>query len=66
MREFAMTPVFDRLWNELGLDDDGLRDLQSHLVSSPFSGDVIRETGGTRKIRLALSNIGKSGGIRVI
>jgi len=61
-----MTPVFDKLWGEMGLDDEDLRSLQSHLIENPYWGDIMRETGGARKVRFALSNIGKSGGIRVI
>jgi len=65
-REFIMTPVFDRLWEELGLGDNELRVLQSQLVENPLSGDIIKETSGARKARFALSNTGKSGGLRII
>ena len=65
-REFIMTPVFDRLWEKLGLGDNELRVLQSQLVENPLSGDIIKETSGARKARFALSNTGKSGGLRII
>jgi hypothetical protein len=61
-----MTPVFDRLWNDMGLSDEDLRQLQNMLLKNPFIGDIIQGTGGARKIRSALPNIGKSGGIRII
>ncbi|MCL2499097.1 MAG: type II toxin-antitoxin system RelE/ParE family toxin [Defluviitaleaceae bacterium] len=61
-----MTPVFDRLWIEQGLNDDDLRELQSKLIVNPFVGDIMKETGGARKTRFALSNTGKSGGLRII
>jgi len=61
-----MTPVFDKLWKSVKLNDDNLRELQTHLIKYPHSGDVMQGTGGARKIRYALFNIGKSGGVRVI
>ena len=65
-REFIMTAVFDRLWNGLGLTDEALRNFQSKLIMNPVAGDVIQGTNGARKIRFALPNTGKSGGIRII
>ena len=65
-REFIMTPVYDKLWDRLELTDDDLRDLQIILMTNPAAGDIIRGTGGARKIRFALFGTGKSGGIRVI
>ena len=66
-REFIMTPVFDRQWRDAGLDDDDLQTLQSHLLDNPYAGDIVRETGGARKVRFAaVLNSGKSGSIRVM
>jgi hypothetical protein len=48
------------------MDDEGYSALQSHLARHPDSGDVIRGTGGIRKIRWAGSGRGKRGGLRVI
>jgi len=61
-----MTAVFDKLWEDLGLNDDDLRDLQNKLIENPYTGDVIQGTSGARKIRYALNNTGKSSGIRII
>ena len=61
-----MTPVFDKLWDDMGLSDENLRELQNILLKNQFAGDIIQETGGARKIRFASPNIGKSGGVRVI
>jgi hypothetical protein len=36
------------------------------IAASPDGGDLIRETGGLRKRRIALPGRGKSGGARVI
>lgn len=48
------------------LSDDEQRELQNHLIEYPDDGDVIKGTGGIRKIRWGAKGKGKSGGIRVI
>lgn len=50
------------------LDDDEYRQLQTELMSNPEKGDVIRHTGGLRKVRCKDSRRqkGKRGGLRVI
>ena len=40
--------------------------LQTALMLRPDAGDLIRGTGGLRKIRWALPGIGKRGALRVI
>lgn len=65
-RTFIEVPTFSRKWKELGLTDDNLRELQKILLNNPQAGDVVRGTGGLRKIRIPLENIGKRGGGRVI
>ena len=65
-REFVMTEWFDSSWKEQRLSDEHLRSLQGELLRDPDCGDVIRETGGFRKMRYALPGGGKSGGLRVI
>lgn len=66
-REFIMTPVFDRLWGDMGLNDNNLRELQAQLITRPHHGDIITGTSGARKTRYAaILNTGKSGGTRVI
>ena len=37
-----------------------------YLARTPKAGDLIRETGGIRKLRWKRGNSGKSGGVRVI
>lgn len=46
--------------------DEELRALQRFLLVTPTAGDVIRGTGGLRKLRWAASGRGKRGGARVI
>ena len=65
IRTFIELPLFTRRWKEIGLDDDELQRLQIMLLKNPESGPVIEGTGGIRKVRFAIENRGKSGGIRV-
>jgi hypothetical protein len=66
LREFICTGEFDKCWTALGLDDEDLKDLQNELLGNPQAGDVIKKTGGARKIRIAAKGHGKRGGARVI
>ena len=65
-REFVEIELFTRTWNALKLSDDELRDLQEFLLADPKAGDLIRGTGGARKVRIAFQGQGKSGAGRVI
>ena len=50
----------------MGLNDDDLRRLQEELLSDPKVGEVMRGTGGVRKMRFAFQKRDKSGSVRVI
>jgi len=63
--EFIETSLFTKLIYDY-LSEDEYLGLQVHLLQHPESGDVIRGSGGVRKIRWAAQGKGKSGGIRVI
>ena len=65
-RTFIHLKIFDKNWNRLGLTDIDLQDLQKALSENPEAGDLIQGTGGLRKLRFALPNRGKSGGVRVL
>jgi len=65
-RVFLETQVFSKRWNELGLNDDDLLELQKLIMKNPKVGDIIQGTGGLTKLRFALPNTGKSGGVRVL
>ena len=41
-------------------------ELVFYVASNPEAGDIMRETGGVRKLRWAAKGKGKSGGVRVI
>ena len=62
---FVETPVFTKQITSL-LDDADYRQLQVTLALKTRTGDIIRGSGGLRKIRWAVRGRGKSGGIRVI
>ena len=40
--------------------------LQEFILKNPEAGDIIRGTGGLTKLRFALPDTGKSGGVRVL
>lgn len=42
------------------------QDIVNYLAAFPKSGDLIKGTGGVRKLRWARGGRGKSGGVRVI
>lgn len=48
------------------LDDDSYAALQAFLSAHPDAGDIIRGTGGIRKVRWISRGRGKRGGSRVI
>ncbi len=59
------TRIFTRRIKDLMSDDD-YRELQETLVNRPDMGNVIKGTGGLRKVRWKRGGSGKSGGVRVI
>jgi mRNA-degrading endonuclease RelE of RelBE toxin-antitoxin system len=62
---FIETPIFTKEVQKY-LPDEHLRRLQAVIMLRPESGDLIKESGGLRKIRWSLPGSGKRGGIRVI
>ena len=64
-REFIHGKKFDEQWENLGLNDDDLKDLQKILLENPKIGSVMRGTGRLRKMRYAYGNRGKSHSARV-
>ena len=64
---FIELPSFQRLRAEY-LNDAAYRELQEELMKNPEAGDVIKGTGGLRKVRYADEKRGKGkrGGLRVI
>jgi mRNA-degrading endonuclease RelE of RelBE toxin-antitoxin system len=62
---FKETLLFTRQAADL-LSDEELNAMQWSLMANPESGDLIRGSGGLRKLRWAGSGRGKRGGLRVI
>ncbi len=62
---FRETTTFTRQITTL-LSNDDLSALEWDLMAQPDRGDLIRGSGGLRKIRWAGSGRGKRGGLRVI
>ncbi len=65
MCTFIETQLFTRLISEY-LTDDEYAALQVYLVANPEAGDVVRGSGGVRKLRWNVFGRGKRGGLRVI
>ena len=62
---FIESAIFTRQVREL-LTDEEYAGLQWYLALYPNAGQVIRDTGGLRKLRWATGSRGKRGGIRAI
>jgi mRNA-degrading endonuclease RelE of RelBE toxin-antitoxin system len=65
MLVFLETKLFTRLADEY-LSDNALSRLQVHLNENPGAGDIIRGSGGVRKLRWGAAGRGKRGGFRII
>jgi len=62
---FIETAHYSRIVAEY-LSDEEYGELQAHLMDRPDAGDIIKGTGGIRKIRWSAHGKGKRGGVRVI
>lgn len=62
---FVETPIFTKQIKAL-LSDEDYGAFQRALADNPQAGQVISGTGGLRKVRVAATSHGKSGGARVI
>lgn len=62
---FIETTIFTKLLPKY-LNDDEYRALQWYLLVYPDAGDIVRGSGGVRKVRWAPEGQGKSGGIRIM
>lgn len=62
---FIEAPLFTRLLADY-LGDDEYAALQAVLAMRPDAGDLIKGSGGIRKLRWASRGRGKRGGLRVI
>jgi hypothetical protein len=58
------TPTYLAVANKLFSEEE--RAIVALVAADPECGDVIRGTGGFRKVRVARKGMGKSGGARVV
>ncbi|MBX7235982.1 MAG: type II toxin-antitoxin system RelE/ParE family toxin [Caldilineales bacterium] len=62
---FIETPLFTKLVSDY-LSDEEYAELQQVILLRPEAGTVIPGSGGLRKLRWAVGQQGKRGGLRVI
>lgn len=62
---FVETRLFTRLVTEFFSDEEYTR-IQLELMKDPVAGQVIRGSGGVRKLRWAAHDRGKRGGFRIV
>ena len=65
MRTVAETAVFIRYAAEVWSDAER-QEFINFIAANPEAGDIIRGSGGCRKVRWSRSGTGKRGGARVI
>jgi hypothetical protein len=65
VRTVAETPIFQRYAAEVWTDAER-QEFINFIAAQPEAGDLIRGSGGCRKVRWATTGKGKSGGARVI
>ena len=65
MQTIVELPEFQRKSDKL-LKDSKKQSIINYLAFHPDSGDLLRSTGGIRKLRWSAQNKGKSGGVRII
>ena len=65
MFTFIETSIFERILPHY-LNDKEYAELQEFLMENPEAGDIVKGSGGIRKLRWKRSGTGKSSGVRVI
>lgn len=65
MYTFVETRLFSKLVSEY-LEPGAYSEVQEHLIANPLAGDLVRGSGGVRKLRWSLPGRGKRGGVRII
>lgn len=59
------TSIFQAQWRYYWTEDER-GEFAAYLAENPEAGDVVRNSGGVRKVRWSRAGSGKSGGVRVI
>lgn len=64
-QEIVETPAYIKQATRIGLTAAEMVQIKLYLSENPEAGDIIRGSGGVRKVRFARQNTGKSGGVRL-
>jgi hypothetical protein len=59
------SPIFQKLW-PIYWSEEERGEFAVRIAANPSDGDLIRGSGGVRKVRWSRAGIGKSGGVRVV
>jgi hypothetical protein len=62
--EFIESPLFSAYVSDYLVDNE-YSELQGYLCEHPDAGDMVKGSGGVRKLRWSRSGTGKSGGVRI-
>ncbi|CCE23440.1 type II toxin-antitoxin system RelE/ParE family toxin [Methylotuvimicrobium alcaliphilum] len=62
---FIETSTFTKMLPNY-LSDEEYQGLQTYLMQKPDAGDIVKGSGGVRKVRWASEGKGKSSGVRAI
>jgi len=65
MVTFVESPLFTKQVHDY-LTDNEYAVFQEYLAANPDMGDVVRGSGGVRKVRWSRRGTGKSGGVRIL
>jgi hypothetical protein len=66
MQTVIETPTFQKATRKAGLSETEIEAIVTYLARNPDGGEVIKGSGGCRKVRIAGRGKGKSGGYRLI
>jgi hypothetical protein len=66
MHTVIRTPTFLSDAKDAGLSDDEQDSIVAAIAKNPLAGDLMKGTGGCRKLRFAGKGKGKSGGYRTV
>ncbi len=66
MQTVVSTPTFLSDVLQAGMSDDEVEGIVDAIAANPMAGDLIKGTGGARKLRHRRKGTGKSGGYRTI
>lgn len=65
MFTFIESSAFERIC-PVYLDDDEYAALQQFMILNPEAGQIVRGSGGVRKLRWVRAGMGKRGGLRIV